>query len=398
MCKKCKKAKKYLLETHSHLIEGWHKTKNGDLKPEHVTYGSHKKVFWECDVCRHIWVARVYDRTRKNPRGCPSCSGNVVSDTNNLAVKFPGISLSWHPTKNGLLKPYDFTYGSHRKVHWKCQKPECGYEWEMGIYNRTSIDKQGCPACSSRAVSDKNNLAVVNPGLAAGWHKTRNGDLKPTHVLPQSNKKVWWKCDVCGYSWKSAVCNRTGVNSNGCPMCANKVLTSDNSLETLAPEVSKDWHPTKNGDLLPSDFFLGANVVVWWLCDVCKHSWEAMINNRTKKYRPTGCPYCAKCSSISKPSQKWLDDLNVEVREHYIKGFGKRGFKVDGFCPRKKIVYEFLGDYWHGNPDMFKPEDFNKRVKKSFGQLHKEWLDRKDLLEKAGYKVVYIWESDFLNV
>jgi hypothetical protein len=58
-------------------------------------------------------------------------------------------------------------------------------------------------------------------------------------------------------------------------------------------------------------------------------------------------------------------------------------------------VYEFLGDYWHGNPKIYNKNDINTRVNKTFGQLYKETFTRFKKLRKLGYKIVYIWEKDF---
>ena len=53
----------------------WHPTKNGELTPNDVTAGSHKKVWWQCSKFKnHEWDARIKDRTRSNvPTGCPDC-------------------------------------------------------------------------------------------------------------------------------------------------------------------------------------------------------------------------------------------------------------------------------------------------------------------------------------
>lgn len=37
---------------------------------------------------------------------------------NDLKTLRPDISMQWHPTKNGNMKPYDFLVGSHYK-HWE---------------------------------------------------------------------------------------------------------------------------------------------------------------------------------------------------------------------------------------------------------------------------------------
>lgn len=52
------------------LLQEWNYEKNGDLRPEHMTCGSHKKVWWKCRN-GHEWQAVVYNRS--NGTGCPKC-------------------------------------------------------------------------------------------------------------------------------------------------------------------------------------------------------------------------------------------------------------------------------------------------------------------------------------
>ena len=58
------------------IAKEWHPALNGDLKPEDVTIGSNKKVWWRCAE-GHVWQAAVYARTRKKGSGCPVCAGMV---------------------------------------------------------------------------------------------------------------------------------------------------------------------------------------------------------------------------------------------------------------------------------------------------------------------------------
>ena len=106
------------------VSEEWHPTRNGDLSPECVVYGSTKKVWWLCPIqeCEHVWRVSVCKRTGKVSTGCPACSGNVVTDKNNLKVNFPKLSEEWHPTKNGSLSSENVLPGSHKKVFWCCSK------------------------------------------------------------------------------------------------------------------------------------------------------------------------------------------------------------------------------------------------------------------------------------
>lgn len=68
-----------------------------------------------------------------------------------------------------------------------------------------------------------------------------------------------------------------------------------NNLTITHPELSKQWHPTRNGDLTPADVTTESNRVVWWQCEK-GHEWSASVNSRTKG---TGCPYCATKKTIA---------------------------------------------------------------------------------------------------
>ncbi len=315
-----------------------------------------------------------------------------------LPETHPHLLEQWDWENNGDLLPSDVSKGQHLKVNWLCSNKKCKHKWKAVVHNRTKkINPRGCPACSNRVVTHKNNLAVKHKKISDEWDTDKNF-LGAEEVTPGSHKKVYWLCSVCKYSWKAYIYSRTKDNPTGCPACTNMVVTDKNNLAVMFLEISKDWDIDKNIGFLPETVTSGSGELVWWLCDVCSFSWKTSIYHRTKN--KSGCPKCSK-GNISRMSQRWLDKLNVlkEYREYTIKC--KSGsYRVDGFCPRKKIVYEFLGDYWHGNPNNKRyPQDgINKHNKKSFGKLYKETFHRLRLLEKAGYKVVYIWESDFLNL
>ena len=45
------------------------------------------------------------------------------------------------------------------------------------------------------------------------------------------------------------------------------MLKKKKSLAETHPEVAKQWHPTKNGDLTPNNVTPGSNKKAWWKCD-----------------------------------------------------------------------------------------------------------------------------------
>ena len=193
----------------------------------------------------------------------------------------------WDEEKNGELTPRDLTYGSHKKVWWKCEK---GHQWEAAVYTRGITDK-GCPVCRGKVIiAGETDLASQDPEIAAQWHPTKNGDLTPEDVTRYSNKKVWWICDK-GHEYLSSVSHRTKERSE-CPYCkGKKVLTGFNDLATREPELAKEWHPELNGELTPQMVTAGSKHRVWWQCSE-GHVWKAVVYSRTARKR-SGCPVCA---------------------------------------------------------------------------------------------------------
>ena len=75
----------------------------------------------------------------------------------------------------------------------------------------------------------------------------------------------------------------------GCPICANDVAQAGyNDLATLFPAVAAEWHPTKNGNLTPSQVVPCSHQTVWWICPE-GHVWRTVISNRTNAKKRTGC-------------------------------------------------------------------------------------------------------------
>lgn len=191
------------------------------------------------------------------------------------------LASQWHPSKNGSLTSLDVTPNSKMMVWWVCENR---HEWKAAVYSRTAGN--GCPYCAGQLVCEDNCLYNNNPELAAEWHPTKNRTLTAKDVTTSSGKEVWWICNK-GHEWKAAVYSR--VAGNGCPYCAGKKVCEDNCLHYLNPELSKQWHPTKNGNLTPKDVTIMSGKRVWWYCDK-GHEWEDTIDHRSSG---RGCPYCS---------------------------------------------------------------------------------------------------------
>lgn len=297
------------------LVKEWHPTKNGRLRPTDVTLHSGKEVWWflpydDPVTGKHFdfeWLAKINNRA--HGRGCPYISGQAVwPGYNDLATISPKLTREWHPTKNRELTPSTTNCGTHDKVWWQLayDDPETGkhfvFEWRGGVRER--VNGVNCPYLSGQAVwPGYNDLATKSPELAKEWHPTRNGDLTPDDVTLYSSKKVWWYLPYddpktgkhFDFEWECTVDNR--ARGEGCPYLSGKaVYPGYNDLKTKNPELAKEWHPTRNGDLTPTDVLCGSDKKVWWYLlyddpETGKHfdfEWRELISNRTNGY---GCPY-----------------------------------------------------------------------------------------------------------
>ena len=171
------------------LAKQWDAEKNGRLTPRDVLPGAEKKVWWRCER-GHSWRAAVSSRTRAGG-GCPYCAGKqVLPGFNDLASQRPELAALWDGEKNRALTPQQVTITSNRKVWWRCEK---GHSYPAVIASRTN--GSGCPYCTGKKVlAGFNDLATLEPKIAAEWHPTLNGALTPQMVSTGSRKKVWWEC------------------------------------------------------------------------------------------------------------------------------------------------------------------------------------------------------------
>lgn len=132
-------------------------------------------------------------------------------------------------------------------------------------------------------------LTEAYPEIAAEWCYKKNCGFGPEDFSRSSGVKVFWKCPICKLDYKAQISNRTTSKST-CPYCAHKAPCHFNCLATLNPHLIKEWHPTKNGKLTPSDVTNFSKKKVWWQCSSCKYAWQATVQSRTAHH--TGCTAC----------------------------------------------------------------------------------------------------------
>lgn len=121
-----------------------------------------------------------------------------------------------------------------------------------------------------------------------------------------------------------------------------RVVSGVNDLQTKYPELSEQWHPTKNGSLMPINVLAHSNRYAWWICNKCGYEWEAKICNRANG---RGCPCCSNkvvvkgkndlATTHPDIAKEWDQSSNGELTPFDVtSGSGK---KVSWKCPRGHV-------------------------------------------------------------
>jgi hypothetical protein len=173
----------------------------------------------------------------------------------------------------------------------------------------------------------------------------------------------------------------------GCPGCTPR---KENKSNSLFVEQATKLHNSKYKYF---DDYKGAHTPIKINCPI--HGDFLQTPNSHLKGR--GCPNC-QWSNSSKLEKSWLDKLGIDIkyRNKSIIIDGKT-FKFDAYVPDTNTIYEFYGDYWHGNPNKTYNSNINQKSKVSFSELYQNTINREKFLISKGYNIISIWEDDFIK-
>ena len=87
--------------------------------------------------------------------------------------------------------------------------------------------------------------------------------------------------------------------------------------QSACPTLVAEWHPTKNGSLLPTQVCATSNKTVWWVCEKCGNEWQTKVIYRRLGYG--SCPKCSKKERLTIADKK----LNLSAFEEW--DFDKNG-------------------------------------------------------------------------
>ena len=336
-----------LQEVYPQLADEFLSEKNSSLLPINIPAShSKEKYYWKCSVCGYEWKTSLNARLAGSR--CPNCVGITIQrvkviqyylEKSNIRIQTPfhicwlgnaridiflpdkGIGIEYDKQRHHKNKEYDLRKDrlcqQNKVILLRIREPNCpiieredptfllsdlsNTEFSRALHDvfkylqieKSDIDVerdlQSISAFYRRRITTS-ELYEDYPLLIKEFQVERNGNLIPENIpATYSKEKYYWKCSTCGYEWQAALGER--INGTGCPACAGKVIVAGrNDLATTNPELVKEWHPTRNGDVTPRQVSKGSDYRAWWKCSVCGYEWQVRIKNRV---HGSGCNRCA---------------------------------------------------------------------------------------------------------
>lgn len=296
-----------LIDECPEILEWW--DAGNTIPIENLTRGSHYVANLKCPACgiriqRDIHsVIGIRRDGRVLPVACPECGYSSEGDPEDNMLKLcPSITDWWDYQANYPYKPEQFRVGSTFRAHLRC--PDCGMELftsVSGLLRRDSsgnviIRHQG--KCRKyRAMASDLNLVKKYPEVRDWWDYDKNEGEVPEEYTLHSQKRVHFRCPVCGKESFSRICDAFNLTENGtpnlfnCSVCNNKrVLPGYNSLLATNPELAAEWSP--NNELSADEVLPGLWRRYLWICPECGGEYSAQMCNR--EVGDDACPYCRK--------------------------------------------------------------------------------------------------------
>lgn len=247
----------------------------------------------------------------------------------------------------------------------------------------------GCKLCLNRTRYDLDSFIT-----AANLKHNNKYDYSSTTY---ENKESYIEV-ICKEHGQFSIKASLHLDGKGCNKCSN---SKDKLYRTYQEFISEanNIHENKYEYILENISLLDRARISDKVKIYCKEHncyFEQKVENHL-----WGRTMCSKCMSkgYSRKEVEWLDSLGIpnteECRQVRIYIGDYKYFIVDGFDSITNTIYEFNGDYWHGNPLMYNFNEINLSNRKTFGELYEATIGKEELIKSAGYNLISIWEEEF---
>ena len=249
--------------------------------------------------------------------------------------------------------------------------------------------KSGCPRCYLSKTT-KDIILTTDDFKKRAWeiHGAKYNYSKVNYVNNNTYVEI-----ICPYHGSFSQIPRSHIYSGaGCMECGLQQMAEYNNKRKADTFIERANKVHDNKYDYSKCVYVRADQPVEIICKKHGSFWQEPTNH----LYGNGCPGC--WIAISNVETAWLDSINIPrdpIHRNVSMKVNGRQFRFDGFDPNTNTIYEFNGDYYHGNPEKYDSDILNKVTHCTFGELYRRTLNKEAWLKSAGYNVISIWESDF---
>jgi hypothetical protein len=266
----------------------------------------------------------------------------------------------------------------------------CKIHGDFEITPNSHLNGSGCYHCGKLIMSSKQSLTTeefINKSIKI------HGNLYDYSKINYINNytKILIICKEHGEFEQTPQGHLSGRK---CAKCANKYSPTSNEWIVKAKEIHGDLYDYSKVN------YINAYTPVVIICK--KHG--DFKQRPIIHLRPAGCKRCGNVKGYSKPAIDWLNFIQVKdnIIIQHAENDGEfliptTQFHADGYCKETNTIYEFHGDFWHGNPKKYDPSDVNSKNGKTFGELYQKTLEREYQIRDMGFNLITIWENDWVK-
>ena len=308
------KDKNDLATTHPEIAKEWDYEKNYPLTPKDVMHGSAKEYWWVCPFGHKSYLKSPNRRTSQHS-GCPICKKGRQSSFAERALFFYIKQI--FPDAINRYKDI-FNNGMELDIYIPLLK--LGIEYDgVAFHKPEKIEREH----RKYLICKENGIKLIRikeQNLEEVWLNDVADKMYQTDYdgkdLLKLERTIKWVLGKITFNFNNLPLDINIYRDENKIRNINPSFLIENSLATKYPEIAKQWHPTKNGELTPSMFLCGSSYNAWWLCPVCGNEWQSQINTRVGQN--TGCKKCylerikSDCPNNKKIYRYSLDGLYID--------------------------------------------------------------------------------------
>lgn len=382
-CKKCStiNARGLQKKTISQFID--------DAKKIHEEIYDYSKVDYNRNKNNIIIICKIHGDFEQTPSnhlkgyGCFKCGIESTAKQRTKSInEFIDEANKIHKEK------YDYSNVNYINARTKIKiicKTHGGFEQEPFSHLRGN----GCFQCglllrSSKRLKTQNDFVNESNKIHNFKYNYENTEYNGCH------NKIEYTCNTHGVILQTA---QSHLYGRGCHKCVGRSRTT-NDFITDAENIHGKLYDYSRVNYI--DTIKKVEVI----CKKHGSFYTNVINHIGKK---SGCPSCS--CNYSKQQIQWLNFLQSKDNIHIQHADNSNEYqipntkyKADGYCKETNTIYEYHGDYWHGNPTRYNSNEINKTKKCTFGELYQNTLNREQKIRDSGFNLITIWESDWIKL